>query len=42
MGRYIRGNFTYIGGSRWRSGSGNIYYNEGDHWDIAYCYGRCG
>jgi hypothetical protein len=42
VGRYIRRNFTYIGGSRWRSGSGNIYFNEGDHWDIAYCYGRCG
>lgn len=33
---YIQGVFTYIGGSKWRSGAGNIYYLEGNHWDITY------
>ena len=33
---YIKRNFAYIGGSKWRSGAGNVYYNEGDHWDITY------
>jgi len=33
---YIQGSFSYIGGSKWRSGSGNVYYKEGNHWDITY------
>ncbi|WP_415645921.1 hypothetical protein [Stackebrandtia soli] len=33
---YITGTFTSIGGSKWQSGSGNIYYLEGNHWDITY------
>ena len=33
---YFQGNFTSIGGSKWQSGSGNIYYLEGNHWDITY------
>lgn len=33
---YITGTFTSIGGSKWRSGSGNIYYNEVNHWDVTY------
>jgi hypothetical protein len=33
---YIQRNFTSIGGSKWQSGSGNIYYLEGNHWDITY------
>ena len=36
MNGYIQGNFTSIGGSKWQSGSGNIYYHEGNHWDITY------
>ena len=36
VGNYIRSHFTYIGGSQWRSGSGNIYYLEGNHWDVTY------
>ncbi|HEY7596500.1 MAG TPA: hypothetical protein VH969_25360 [Actinophytocola sp.] len=36
VGNYIRGSFTYIGGSKYQSGSGNIYYLEGNHWDITY------
>ncbi|PWW57045.1 hypothetical protein [Actinokineospora spheciospongiae] len=33
---YIQRNFTAIGGNQWRSGSGNIYYLESNHWDITY------
>ncbi|MEP7020234.1 MAG: hypothetical protein ABI808_06255 [Pseudonocardiales bacterium] len=38
---YIHSAFTYIGlrgdGARqWRAGSGNIYADEGSHWDITY------
>ncbi|HET9143940.1 hypothetical protein [Actinophytocola sp.] len=33
---YIQGTFTSIGGSKWRSAAGNIYYKEGNHWDITY------
>ncbi|SES18822.1 hypothetical protein [Actinokineospora terrae] len=33
---YIKGTFTSIGGNQWRSGSGNIYYLESDHWDVTY------
>jgi hypothetical protein len=33
---YVQRNFRYIGGNKWRSGSGNVYFNEGDHWDITY------
>lgn len=33
---YIKRNFRYIGGSKYKSSAGNIYYNEGNHWDITY------
>jgi hypothetical protein len=36
VGNYIRNNFSYIGGSKWRAPSGNIYYDEVSHWDITY------
>jgi len=36
IGSYITNTFTYIGGSKWRSGAGNIYYDEVSHWDITY------
>lgn len=36
LGNYIRGTFTYIGGNKWRSGSGNIYFLESNHWDVTY------
>lgn len=36
IGNYIRGNFTYIGGNKWQSGSGNIYFLESNHWDVTY------
>lgn len=33
---YIQNSFSYIGGSKWQAGSGNVYYKEGNHWDITY------
>ncbi|MFC5287972.1 hypothetical protein ACFPM7_13000 [Actinokineospora guangxiensis] len=36
LNNYIQGTFTSIGGSKWRSGSGNVYYKEGNHWDVTY------
>ncbi|WP_353650376.1 hypothetical protein ABLG96_05465 [Nakamurella sp. A5-74] len=33
---YITGNFTSIGGSKWKAGSGNIYYSESNHWDVTF------
>ena len=36
LGNYIRGTFTYIGGNKWQSGSGNVYFLESNHWDVTY------
>ncbi|MGW7350606.1 hypothetical protein [Streptomyces sp. NPDC054784] len=36
LDNYITGTFTSIGGSKWQSGSGNVYYREGNHWDVTY------
>ncbi|ONI70999.1 hypothetical protein ALI144C_51530 [Actinosynnema sp. ALI-1.44] len=36
VNNYVRNNFTSIGGNQWRSGSGNIYYLESNHWDVTY------
>ena len=36
VGNYIRSRFTYIGGNKWQSGSGNIYFLESNHWDVTY------
>ena len=38
---YIKNNFTYIGlrgdgAPQYKSGSGNIYADEGNHWDVLY------
>lgn len=33
---YIKRTFNKIGAKRWRAASGNIYYNENNHWDIQY------
>lgn len=33
---YITRTFTSIGGNKWRSGSGNIYFKESNHWDVTY------
>ncbi len=44
---YIEKNYDYIGnrggdGARlYKDDAGNVYADEGDHWDIAYCYGAC-
>jgi len=37
---YVKGTFTSIGGGKWQSGSGNIYYDEGNHWDVTFM--NCG
>jgi hypothetical protein len=41
IGSYITNNFTYVGyisgwGYQYRSGAGNLYTDEGSHWDILY------
>ncbi|WP_326750669.1 hypothetical protein OH738_39835 [Streptomyces hirsutus] len=41
LGNYIKNNFASIGvrgdgAGQWRSGSGNIYAEEGNHWDVTY------
>ncbi|MDX3004730.1 hypothetical protein PWY87_23795 [Kribbella solani] len=41
VSNYIRNTFTRIadrgdGAQQWKSGAGNIYANEGNHWDITY------
>ncbi|MDJ0385162.1 hypothetical protein [Streptomyces sp. G-G2] len=41
VGNYIKNTFTYIGlrgdgAPQWRSGSGNVYTDEGSHWDVLY------
>jgi hypothetical protein len=38
---YVKGTFTRIanrgdGAPQWQSGAGNVYANEGNHWDITY------
>ncbi|MFJ4003142.1 hypothetical protein ACIPWL_06735 [Streptomyces sp. NPDC090023] len=38
---YVKNNFTYIGlrgdgAPQYQSGSGNIYADEGNHWDVLY------
>jgi hypothetical protein len=33
---YVQGTFTPIGGNKWQSGSGNIYFLESNHWDVTY------
>lgn len=33
---YITKTFTSIGGSKWKSASGNIYYRESNHWDVTF------
>ncbi len=45
LNNYVTGAFTCIGqrgdGARqYRSGSGSIYADEGNHWDVTYC--NCG
>ncbi len=34
--RYIHRAFHHIGGGRYRSSAGNVYFDEGNHWDITY------
>jgi hypothetical protein len=34
--KYIKANFPKYSANRWRAASGNIYYDERNHWDIQY------
>ncbi|AKU15621.1 hypothetical protein [Luteipulveratus mongoliensis] len=41
VGSYIKNTFTYIGlrgdgYPQWKAASGNLYCDEGNHWDITY------
>ena len=36
LDNYITGTFTSIGGSKWESSTGNVYFREGNHWDVTY------
>lgn len=41
VGNYIHNTFTRIadrgdGAAQWQSGAGNIYADEGNHWDVTY------
>ncbi|MGW6535694.1 hypothetical protein ACWGBV_36305 [Streptomyces sp. NPDC055051] len=41
LGNYIKNTFTYIGvrgdgAPQWRSGAGNVYADEGNHWDVTF------
>ncbi|MFY0406578.1 hypothetical protein [Solicola sp. PLA-1-18] len=45
LNSYVTGTFTYIGtrsdgAAQYRSGSGNVYAKEGNHWDVLY--NNCG
>ncbi|HEX5569481.1 MAG TPA: hypothetical protein VFY14_21600, partial [Streptomyces sp.] len=36
LNNYVTRNFAYIGGNKYQSGSGNIYFRESNHWDVTY------
>ena len=36
LNNYITSHFSSIGGSKWQSASGNVYYRESNHWDVTY------
>jgi hypothetical protein len=36
LSSYVKNTFTSIGGNKWKSGSGNIYFDEGNHWDVTF------
>lgn len=36
LNNYITSHFTFIGGDKWQSGSGNVYFRESNHWDVTY------
>ncbi len=33
---WVKNHYASIGGSKWKSASGNVYYNENNHWDVTY------
>lgn len=36
LSNYVKNTFTSIGGNKWQSGSGNIYFDESNHWDVTF------
>lgn len=36
LSNYITSSYTSIGGSKWEAPSGNIYYDESNHWDVTF------
>lgn len=36
LSSYVKNTFTSIGGNKWKSGSGNIYFDESNHWDVTF------
>lgn len=41
MTNYIKGHYSHVGvipgwGDQWKAPSGNLYTDEGTHWDILY------
>lgn len=41
LGNYIKNTFSYIGlrgdgAPQWKSGAGNVYADEGNHWDVTF------
>ncbi|GHE57025.1 hypothetical protein CP980_00780 [Streptomyces vinaceus] len=41
LGNYIKNTFSYIGlrgdgAPQWKSGAGNVYADEGSHWDVTF------
>ncbi|MFD9733967.1 hypothetical protein [Umezawaea sp. NPDC059074] len=36
LNNHITTAFTPIGGDKWQAASGNVYFREGDHWDVVY------
>lgn len=33
---YVHNTFTSIGGGKWQSAAGNIYFDESNHWDVTF------
>jgi len=34
--KYVKGHFSSIGGGKWKSSAGNVYFDEGNHWDVTF------
>lgn len=36
LSSYVKNTFSSIGGNKWKSASGNIYFDESNHWDVTF------